>query len=123
MHSLDRAQPVSVGPAANRDAGDAHGSDYWQELIDNPDSDMFGSRARSASDAAVLRRKGHLKEQDKFINFLQEMHRTHTCLEVMQKVDRWALEHHKNPRTSRLRRMVPSLGSFFTPLRYERAVD
>ena len=43
---------------------------------------MLGSRARSASDAAVLRRKGHLKEQDRFISFLLDMHHTHTSLEV-----------------------------------------
>lgn len=43
---------------------------------------MFGTRARSASDAAVLRRKGHLKEQDKFIQFVLDMHQTHTSLEV-----------------------------------------
>ena len=39
---------------------------------------MFGARARSASDAAVLRRKGHLKEQDALIDFLLQMHSTHT---------------------------------------------
>lgn len=40
-------------------------SEFWQELLQTPDPDTFGPRARSASDAAVLRRKGHLKEQDK----------------------------------------------------------
>ncbi|EFN54801.1 hypothetical protein CHLNCDRAFT_52757 [Chlorella variabilis] len=78
---------------------------------------MFGSRARSASDAAVLRRKGHLKEQDKFIQFVLEMHQTHTSLEVMQKMERWIVEHRKDPRSSRLRRMVPTIGSFFVPLK------
>lgn len=118
VHSLERAgpPPAEAGPSSKPDLGDLHGHD-WQELLDNPDSEMFGTRARSASDAAVLRRKGHLKEQDKFINFLQDMHRTHTCLEVMQKVERWAVDHHRSPKTSRLRRMVPSLGSFFTPLK------
>ena len=56
---------------------------------------MFGSRARSASDAGVLRRKGHLKEQDQMIEFMLRMHETHTSLEVMQKMERWILEHQK----------------------------
>jgi hypothetical protein len=36
-----------------------------QELLSVPDAEgaLLGARARSASDAAVLRRKGHLKEQ------------------------------------------------------------
>lgn len=41
----------------------------------------------------------------------------------MQKVEQWALEHHRSPRSSRLKRMVPSLGSFFTPLRWEQHGD
>lgn len=89
----------------------------WQELLSTPEPEMFGPRARSASDAAVLRRKGHLKEQDKFIQFLLDMHQTHTCLEVMQKVERWVEEHRQDPRGSRLHRIVPTIGSFFTPLR------
>ena len=56
---------------------------------------MFGSRARSASDAGVLRRKGHLKEQDQMIEFMLRMHETHTSLEVMQKMEKWISEHQK----------------------------
>jgi IMP and pyridine-specific 5'-nucleotidase len=78
---------------------------------------MFGPRARSASDANVLRRKGHLKEQDRFIQFLLDMHHTHTSLEVMQKVERWVDEHRRDARGSRLARAVPTVGAFFTPLR------
>jgi IMP and pyridine-specific 5'-nucleotidase len=48
---------------------------------------------------------------------MMDMHTTHTSLEVMQKVERWVAEHRADPRASRLRRMVPTLGSFFTPLR------
>lgn len=33
--------------------------------------------------AVVLRRKGHLKEQDHFIEFMLRMHETHTSLEVI----------------------------------------
>ena len=69
------------------------GPEYWQDLLGAPEPDMFGSRARSASDAAVLRRKGHLKEQDQMIEFMLNMHRTHTSLEVMQKMEKWMAEH------------------------------
>eukprot|EP00889_Picochlorum_renovo_P004605 jgi/Picre1/31635/NNA_006986.t1 len=58
----------------------------WEELLSSPEPEIFGPRARSASDAGVLRRKGHLKEQDKFIQFLLDMHETHTSLEVMEKL-------------------------------------
>ena len=63
-----------------------------QELL--PEPDMFGQRARSASDASVLRRKGHLKEQDQMIEFLLQMHVTHTSMETMVKMERW-IEHHR----------------------------
>ncbi len=60
-----------------------------------PDSEggLLGARARSASDAAVLRRKGHLKEQDPLIEFLLAMHHTHTSAEAMAKLERWVAEH------------------------------
>ena len=93
----------------------------WEELLSSPESEIFGPRARSASDAGVLRRKGHLKEQDKFIQFLLDMHETHTSLEVMEKVDRWIAEHRREPKTSKLRRMVPTVGTFYTPLNMVKA--
>ena len=71
------------------------GPEYWQDLLGAPEPDMFGSRARSASDAGVLRRKGHLKEQDQMIEFMLRMHETHTSLEVMMKMDLWMSEHRK----------------------------
>lgn len=61
---------------------------YW-DLLSHPDMDDSISRAKSASDAAVLRRKGHLKEQDNLIEFMRRMHETHTCEEVMAKMERW----------------------------------
>mgnify|MGYP001807343658 CR=1 FL=1 len=61
---------------------------YW-DLLSHPDIDESISRAKSASDAAVLRRKGHLKEQDNLIEFMHRMHETHTCEEVMAKMERW----------------------------------
>jgi hypothetical protein len=60
---------------------------YW-ELLSNPEIDSM-ARAKSASDAAALRRKGHLKEQDRLIEFMRGMHETHTCEEVMMKMERW----------------------------------
>jgi IMP and pyridine-specific 5'-nucleotidase len=93
----------------------------WEELLSTPETEVFGTRARSASDAGVLRRKGHLKEQDRFIQFLLDMHQTHTSLEVMEKVDKWIAEHRRDARTSKLRRIVPDIGSFYTPLRMVEA--
>lgn len=90
-------------------------SGYWK-LLSNPETEVF-PRAPSASDAAVLRRKGHLKEQDNLIDFFMRMHETHTCEEVMLKMERWIVEHRQDARKSRLRRMVPTIGHFFTPLR------
>ena len=62
---------------------------YTQELL--PEAAEVGSRLRSASDASVLRRKGHLKEQDAWIELMISMHHTHTCTEVMAKFDRFCL--------------------------------
>lgn len=93
----------------------------WEELLSSPEPEIFGPRARSASDAGVLRRKGHLKEQDKFIQFLLDMHETHTSLEVMEKLDKWIAEHRREPKTSKLRRMVPTIGSFYTSLKMTEA--
>ncbi len=58
---------------------------YW-ELLNNPEQEqtIFGNRARSATDANVLRRKGHLKEQDYLIDYMRRMHETHTCEEVRE---------------------------------------
>ncbi|KAH7622210.1 putative IMP-specific 5'-nucleotidase 1 [Nannochloris sp. 'desiccata'] len=115
--------PPSTSSVAEHD-GDALAAGKtpeWQELLSTPEPEMFGARARSASDAAVLRRKGHLKEQDRFIQFILDMHHTHTSLEAMQKVEKWIDDHRRDPRASRLRRMVPTLGSFFTPLRLVNA--
>ena len=41
----------------------------------------------------MLRRKGHLKEQDMLIEFMLGMHDTHTSGEAMAKMDRWIAEH------------------------------
>lgn len=60
----------------------------FSRLLSGP-ADIEPGRARSASDAGVLRRKGRLKEQDQFIDFIVSMHGTHSCEEVMTKVQRW----------------------------------
>uniref|UniRef100_A0A6S8JCL5 IMP-specific 5'-nucleotidase 1 n=1 Tax=Dunaliella tertiolecta TaxID=3047 RepID=A0A6S8JCL5_DUNTE len=98
-------------------ASAAKTASLW-ELLNNPEQDgtIFGNRARSATDANVLRRKGHLKEQDFLIDFMRRMHETHSCLEVMTKMEKWVNEHRKDPLRSRLKRLVPQLGQFFTPL-------
>lgn len=121
IRSNDRASSRQTPSSASRGSEDSSGSQFWQELLSSPEPEMFGHRAKSASDAAVLRRKGHLKEQDKMIEFLLAMHHTHTSEEVMQKMDRWIMEHRQQPRHSRLKKMVPSVGSFFTPLKLVEA--
>jgi hypothetical protein len=47
--------------AAAAAANASNKAEDWLDLLGTPEPDMFGPRARSASDAAVLRRKGHLK--------------------------------------------------------------
>lgn len=59
------------------------------ELLMHPDTETTIARAKSASDASLLRRKGHLKEQDRLIEYMRRMHETHTCNEVMLKMERW----------------------------------
>ena len=45
--------------------------------------------------------QGHLKEQDHLIDYMRRMHETHTCEEVMMKMERWIAEHRQEPRRSR----------------------
>lgn len=109
--------------AINTDlSADDHHQDF-SDLLNTPNEGSIGRRARSASDANVLRRKGHLKEQDAFISFLLRMHETHSCQEVMEKMEKWIREHRRDPRGSQLSRMVPALGSFFTPLKLVAAFE
>jgi IMP and pyridine-specific 5'-nucleotidase len=80
-------------------------------------------RAWSAEDAHVLRRKGHLKEQDKFIEFIISMCYTHAPGEAFRKMENWVLEHRAAPKGSTLSRLVPSVGTFFTHLPLGQALD
>ena len=79
---------ATPGPAASTTA--VQDSEFAQLLSPAP-TDVFGvpQRAKSASDAGVLRRKGRLKEQDALIDFICDMHNTHTCEETMSKLERW----------------------------------
>ena len=54
--------------------------------------------------------------QDPLIEFMRTMHATHTSEEVMAKMERWVAEHRADPVRSRLRRLIPGVGAFFTPL-------
>jgi IMP and pyridine-specific 5'-nucleotidase len=163
-HRARAPPPAATSPASapRPDAGEAtngattpHGDatpadpGYWADLLAAPDlDDTLGPRARSASDAGVLRRKGHLKEQDALIDFMRGMHDTHSAPEVMAKFDAWIEDHRavwegggrgggvggvagglnrrppspfprpplQDPLRSRLRRLIPGVGAFFTPL-------
>eukprot|EP00240_Pyramimonas_obovata_P004590 CAMPEP_0118940852 /NCGR_PEP_ID=MMETSP1169-20130426/32495_1 /TAXON_ID=36882 /ORGANISM="Pyramimonas obovata, Strain CCMP722" /LENGTH=398 /DNA_ID=CAMNT_0006885469 /DNA_START=467 /DNA_END=1663 /DNA_ORIENTATION=+ len=86
----------------------------WRDLIN--EQDLKITRASSVADAHVLRRKGHLKEQDRFIQFMIDLHKTHTPTEVMEKMERWIREHRHDPRRSKLKQMVPTVGEFYTSL-------
>ncbi len=102
----------------------------WADLLntpepddaDGPNSSLLGPRARSASDAGVLRRKGHLKEQDPLIEFMLAMHATHTADEVAAKFEGWVADHRRDPHRSRLKRLIPGIGAFFTPLPLTQAL-
>jgi IMP and pyridine-specific 5'-nucleotidase len=126
------AEPASAPPPPS------HGpttTTEWADLLNTPEPDgspdgaglggassVLGPRARSASDAGVLRRKGHLKEQDPLIEFMLAMHATHTADEVAAKFEAWVADHRADPHRSRLRRMIPGVGAFFTPLPLTKAL-
>lgn len=84
-----RFVPCAETPSRISETRPLQDSEFAQLLSPVP-SDAFGGRgrARSASDAGVLRRKGRLKEQDQLIDFIVDMHETHTCEEAMVKMER-----------------------------------
>jgi IMP and pyridine-specific 5'-nucleotidase len=90
---------------------------YMRELIKNQVNSNHLARAGSITDSSVLRRKGRLKEQDALIEFIVELHKTHTTEEVFTKVETWIDEVLELPkekrRFSKLSRMVPAVGFFF----------
>eukprot|EP01023_Acetabularia_acetabulum_P009263 TRINITY_DN14113_c0_g3_i4.p2 TRINITY_DN14113_c0_g3~~TRINITY_DN14113_c0_g3_i4.p2 ORF type:complete len:442 (-),score=67.74 TRINITY_DN14113_c0_g3_i4:396-1721(-) len=75
-----------------------------------------GTGSQKITGHSGLRRKGRLKEQDKLIEFMLELHETHSCEEAMLKFEKWMQEHMRDPARSKLKRLVPSIGKFFTPL-------
>jgi IMP and pyridine-specific 5'-nucleotidase len=97
----------------------------WQELVGHVVEEAHLQRAWSAEDAHVLRRKGHLKEQDALIEFIISLFKTHTVREAFTKVERWVDEHRAggSSRTSTLRRLVPCVGEFFTRLPLVSALE
>jgi hypothetical protein len=64
--------------------------------------------------------QGHLKEQDGLIQFLIDLHKTHTPGEVMAKMERWIREHRQQPRGSKLSQLIPTIGEFWTNLNLVR---
>jgi hypothetical protein len=64
--------------------------------------------------------QGHLKEQDGLIQFLIDLHKTHTPGEVMDKMERWIREHRQQPRGSTLSQLIPTIGEFWTNLNLVR---
>ena len=56
---------------------------YMRELIKRQVRSNDLPRAGSLTDSTVLRRKGRLKEQDALIEFMVEMHKTHTTEEAV----------------------------------------
>ena len=94
---------------------------HWRELVAS--DDLHLQRAWGAEDAHVLRRKGHLKEQDALIEFIIAMCRTHTATEAFRKMEGWVHEHRATPRASTLGRLVPSIGEFFTHLPLSAAME
>lgn len=64
--------------------------------------------------------QGHLKEQDGLIQFLIDLHKTHTPEEVMAKMERWIREHRQRPRGSTLSQLIPTIGEFWTHLNLVR---
>ena len=87
-----------------------------RKLFDNETESIWREIAAKASEGgdefALLRRKGRLKEQDHLIDFMISMHKTHTSLEVMEKVQTWITEHKKDKKHSKLKELVPQIGGF-----------
>ena len=80
-------------------------------------------RAVSVSDHNVLRRKGHLKEQDFFIQFIIDLHEYHDAPEVMAMLEKWIEDYRVEGKRSKLKRLVPSIGKLFTPLPLSKVLN
>eukprot|EP01023_Acetabularia_acetabulum_P009260 TRINITY_DN14113_c0_g2_i3.p1 TRINITY_DN14113_c0_g2~~TRINITY_DN14113_c0_g2_i3.p1 ORF type:complete len:550 (-),score=115.46 TRINITY_DN14113_c0_g2_i3:1005-2654(-) len=99
-------------------------NEAFQEPHENPGDAILqihsvgaeGTSSQEVVGQSGLRRKGRLKEQDKLIEFMLELHETHLCEEAMLKFEKWVMEHMRDPARSKLKRLVPTIGKFFTPL-------
>eukprot|EP00899_Mesostigma_viride_P019895 jgi/Mesvir1/27907/Mv03421-RA.1 len=114
--------PPSATPATDAKQEDQiNDPDFWRHLLD---SQALGTDLSTPTpeQARSLRRKGHLKEQDGLIEFMVAMHSTHTPAEVMSKMERWVREHMQDPRRSKLKQLIPSIGKFYTPLKLTQAL-
>ena len=99
---------------------------YMRDLISRQVKANQLSRAGSLSDSTVLRRKGRLKEQDPFIEFVLDLFKTHETEEALDKTEKWLNESMALPvnkrKFSNLYRQVPKLGYYFHPLPLRRAL-
>lgn len=99
---------------------------YMRELISRQVKTNQLSRAGSLADSAVLRRKGRLKEQDPFIEFIVQLFTTHETDEALAKCERWVSDALALPlnkrRFSNIYRQVPKLGYIFHPLPLSKAL-
>ena len=84
--------------------------------------EVASQASEGADDFSLLRRKGRLKEQDHLIDFMISMHKTHTSMEVMTKVQGWIEEHKRDRKHSKLKKLVPQVGVFRTELDLVRAL-
>jgi len=82
-----------------------------------------GQRAASVTDHNVLRRKGHLKEQDSLIQFIINLHEYHDAPMVMELMEQWIEEYREIGKRAKLKSLVPFIGKIFTPLPLVKALD
>ena len=99
---------------------------YMRELISRQVKANQLSRAGSLTDSAVLRRKGRLKEQDPFIEFIVDLFKTHETEEALAKAEKWLDEALKLPEKKRkfanIYHQVPKLGYYFHALPLSKAL-
>jgi len=113
-----RFQPLGsteMDELANMASNSARENTSWREVAKQAPEGL--------DDIVLLRRKGRLKEQDPLIDFMISMHRTHTSLEVMTKVQGWIEGHQRDGKHSKLKSLVPKIGTFRTGLDLVRALE
>ena len=121
---------AAVAPApSGSDSGErkvGRAAQYMRDLISRQVKSNQLSRAGSLADSAVLRRKGRLKEQDPFIEFIVDLFKTHETEEALAKAERWLADALALPvskrRFANIYRQVPKLGYFFHPLPLSKAL-